>query len=71
MASKSKRPGWIAAEKRRTKREEVKRDLEALEDIHKLLDGTEWDTDTLLAIAEIVRETGRKIREPTYDGDEQ
>lgn len=66
MATKSKQYSWIAAEKRRAKREEVQRDLEALNDIHSLLDGTEWDSDTLEQIADILRETGREIREPDY-----
>jgi hypothetical protein len=62
--SKNKRPGRITAEKRRAAIADVKRDLDALEDIHQLLDGTEWDTDTLLSIADIIRETGREIRDP-------
>ena len=66
MATRSKQPSWIAAEKRRAKREEMQRDLEALNDIHSLLDGTEWGSDTLEQIADILRETGREIREPDY-----
>lgn len=62
----SKKGDWIAAEKRRAKREETRRDLEALNDIHALLDGTEWGTETLDQIADILRETGREIREPDY-----
>lgn len=66
MASKKRPNAWIATEKRRAKREEVYRDLEALNDIHSLLDGTEWGSETLDQIADILRETGREIREPDY-----
>ena len=66
MASKKKRPNWVSAEKRRAAIADVKRDLDALDDIHHILDGTEWGSDTLEQIAEIIRETGRKIREPDY-----
>ena len=63
MASKGSKPGWIVAEKRRAKIAEQQRDLEALNDIHELLDGKEWDSDTLNNIAEIIRETGREVRD--------
>lgn len=39
-------------------------DTEAMVRIHALLDGTEWDSDTASDIAEVLRETGRTIREP-------
>jgi hypothetical protein len=42
----------------------VERDLTALEDIRLVLSGKEWDSDTLNAVAEIIRETGREIKEP-------
>lgn len=42
-------------------------DSEALDRIHKLLDGREWSADTLDAIADVVRSTGRVIREPQED----
>lgn len=38
--------------------------LQAVEAIHGLLDGTEWDSGTTEAIAEIIVATGRDIREP-------
>ena len=68
MASLDK---WLAGEKRRAKREEMNRDIEALNAIHQLLDGKEWDTDTLDQIAEVLRETGREVRGLDYNGDEQ
>jgi len=61
-ASRS-RPQWLAAEKRRAAAADVERDLTALEDIRLVLSGKEWDSDTLSAVAEIIRETGRKIKE--------
>ena len=39
-------------------------DAGALDAIHALLDGREWDSDTADDIAAIVRATGREIREP-------
>jgi hypothetical protein len=33
----------------------------AVERIQRLLDGEEWSVDTLEAVAEIVRETGREV----------
>jgi hypothetical protein len=66
MASRGSRGLWLANEKRKAARAEIQRDLEALKDIHALLDGKEWGTDTLEQIAEILRETGREIREPDY-----
>jgi uncharacterized FlgJ-related protein len=56
----------LSAEKRRAKRENTRRDIEALEAIHKLLDGTEWGTHTLEEIADIIQETGREIRDCNY-----
>lgn len=40
---------------------------QALNDIAHLLDGKEWDTDTVVAIEEIVRSTGRTIKD-VYSG---
>jgi hypothetical protein len=70
---------WVAmsnarktpAEARADLRRELQRDLDALKDIHQLLDGKEWGSDTLEQIAEVIRETGREIREPDYNGNEQ
>jgi hypothetical protein len=64
MTTPRSRPQWLAAEKRRAARADVERDLEALNDIRLLLSGKEWDSDTLSAVAEIIRETGREIKEP-------
>ena len=36
-------------------------DEEAMDQIHSLMDGEEWDADTLDGIAEIVQKTGRAI----------
>jgi len=36
----------------------------ALGRIHALLDGTEWDADTLDAIADVVRAAGLAVRGP-------
>jgi hypothetical protein len=71
MASRGSRGLWLANEERKAKAADIKRDIEALEDIHQLLDGKEWGSDTLEQIAEVIRETGREIREPDYNGDEQ
>lgn len=38
-------------------------DWKALNEIHDLMDGREWNVDTLNSIAEIVRQTGREIRD--------
>lgn len=70
MASRGSRGLWLANEKRRAKRDEIQRDLEALNEIHTILDGKEWGSDTLEDIAEVIRGTGREIREPNYDRDE-
>ena len=45
----------------------TKTDTQAMDEIHALLDGTEWDTETIEHVAEIVGRTGRKIREPDYE----
>jgi hypothetical protein len=39
-------------------------DTEAMNRIHQLLDGTEWDSDTTQEIALVVRATEREIAEP-------
>ena len=43
---------------------------EALDQIRDLLDGQEWDAETLNHVAEIVRETGREIRDLLLDEEE-
>ena len=40
----------------------IESDHVAMEDIHRILDGTEWDAGTIELVAEIVTRTGRKIR---------
>lgn len=39
-------------------------DKSAMDQIHELMDGNEWNADTLDRIAELVRFTGRAILEP-------
>lgn len=39
-------------------------DADALDDIARVLDGTEWSADTAPAIAEIIGATGRTVRDP-------
>lgn len=36
---------------------------EYLDRIAKLLNGQEWDSDTMSAIAEIIRESGREVKD--------
>ena len=67
MTSRGSRGLWLANEKRKAKAADIKRDLEALNDIHVLLDGKEWGSDTLEQIAEVIRATGREILEPDYN----
>lgn len=50
--------------------EAIVRDGKALDFIAAALDGTEWDADHLEVIAEVVRGTGRQVRDPN-DIDEQ
>lgn len=38
-------------------------DCETLDAIADFLSGREWDADTLVAIADAVRETGREVRD--------
>lgn len=38
-------------------------DIEALNQIQKLLSGNEWDADTTCSVAEIIRSTGRDVDE--------
>jgi hypothetical protein len=38
-------------------------DREAMDYIHDILDGREWDSDTLSEVVEILRETGRDVRD--------
>ena len=38
-------------------------DTTAMDNIHRLLDGREWDSDTIAAVAEIVQQSGRDIRD--------
>jgi len=42
-------------------------DTDAMDLIHRLLDAQEWDSGTTIAIAEVVTQTGRKIR-PVEEG---
>ncbi len=42
---------------------EIGDDHDAMEAITALLDGVEWNADTLERIAEIVRATGREVRD--------
>lgn len=42
----------------------VLRDYDAINTIHALLDGQEWDPDTLDAIATVIAATGREVRDP-------
>jgi hypothetical protein len=39
----------------------------ALDTIADLLDGREWSVEDLDTVAEIVRDTGREIRDPNYE----
>ena len=39
-------------------------DTEAIDQIHRLLDGEEWESQTLEDIARLVELTGRIIRDP-------
>jgi hypothetical protein len=40
------------------------RHVSVIDMIHYTLDGKEWDADTCTVIANIIKNTGRKIREP-------
>jgi hypothetical protein len=42
-------------------------DTEAMEAIHEVMDGEEWSSDTLQAIAEIVTASGRVILDPQHE----
>lgn len=44
-------------------------DFFALDHIQDQLDGVEWDADTLERIADIVRETGREVRDLSEEED--
>lgn len=44
--------------------EAAERDLDAFDQIFEILNGTEWDSDTLQAIAEVILSTGRTIDPP-------
>lgn len=43
---------------------EMRKYKDAIEAIHELLDGKEWDSDTTSAIADVVKGLGLEIREP-------
>jgi len=43
---------------------------DALDAIHAILDGTEWDADTVAGVAEIVTAAGYTIRDPDEVDDE-
>ena len=45
-------------------------DTSAMALIQDLLDGTDWGTETLEKAAEIVRDTGREVRDCDYSGPE-
>lgn len=45
-------------------------DTDALDRIHAILDGSEWDCDTTVAVADVVTSTGRTIREPDEQPDD-
>ncbi len=40
-------------------------DTERMNQIHRLLNGTEWDSDTMSQVAELVIASGRPIGDPT------
>ena len=46
-------------------------DAEALDGIWELLDGVEWEPETLEAIAEILEETGRHVSAPGEKEEEE
>lgn len=46
-------------------------DKSAMDAIAALMDGKEWDSDTSSAIAELVRETGRHVRDPDEVEDDE
>jgi hypothetical protein len=47
-------------------------DKEALDRIAAMLDGTEWDSDTMSRVADIVMSTGRTVRDPSeMESDEE
>lgn len=41
-------------------------DQDALDAIARLMNGNEWDSEMMSAIAEIVHATGRPLEEPTH-----
>lgn len=53
------------------KRARTLTDTQALDRIHKLMDGEEWDSDTTSSIEQIILKTGRpKFRDPNESSDE-
>lgn len=42
----------------------IEDDTKAIEAIHKIMDGTEWSSDTLDAIGHVITSTQREIRPP-------
>jgi hypothetical protein len=57
-----------AAQSRRNAVDAAPPDSLALDRIAAVLDGREWDADTLDAVAEAVRSTGRPVRDVDDDG---
>ena len=49
----------------------AERDLEAFDRIFEILDGTEWHASTLDDIAQVVISTGRTIRPPLEEDEDQ
>ena len=47
-----------------TTRPDYSNDTTTLNKIHKILDGTEWDSETIERVAELVEASGRKIGDP-------
>lgn len=47
--------------KTKNKKTDFHKENGGLDAIQRLMDGQEWDSDTMTSVAEIVRSTGRKI----------
>ena len=43
-------------------------DTTTLNQIHRILNGTEWDSDTMSQVAELVELSGRHIADPNDNG---
>ena len=55
---------WVPAGDHVEVEKNERADHKAMDEIHALLDGTEWDADTLEAVADVVRRSGRSVDEP-------